>query len=259
MPKARLILVLAVVMLATACDGYVEEIRVRSTGEAQLSARATVVCTDELQRALFGADPCPIIDDAARTGDIGDLPFGFELDPNLVSIVASGEADRRVVDATWTGQAEDMMSLLVDGGTVTVLDDQRTEVVFRSAGTPAEALATTEDRELSELLRRSRWEPAEFRINAPDLVEEHNGDRIQGRIVVWEIDDDVPAEFRLVWTTEDPERRIWWIVVAVLVLIGVIALMLVLEKPSKSPSKPDADGPGAPAQDGTTAPKGSGS
>lgn len=256
-PRARLLFVLAAVLLLTACDGYVEEIRVRSTGEAQLSARATVVCTDELQQALFGGDPCPVIDDAARTGEIGDLPFGYQLDANEVSIVASGEADRRVVDATWTGDAEDMASLLVDGGTVTVLDEDRTEVVFRSTGTPAEALANTDDPELSELLRRSRWESAEFRINAPDLVEEHNGDRIQGRIVIWDIDNTAPDEFRLVWTTADPARRIWWVVVATLVLLGVITMMLVIERPGPKPkSTAESD---ASDQDGTTAVNGSGS
>lgn len=220
-------------LLLTACDGYIEEVKVRRDGEVELAAQAIVVCNDPLQEAIFDGDPCEIIDRAVRTGEIGELPFGVDVDPNEVSLVASGEADRRTVDALWRTSAVELETLLVSGGEINVLDDQRTEVIFFPADAPVQQLAETDDPELNELVRRSRWAASEFRINTPDLIEEHNGDRIQGRIVIWDLDGDHPDEFRVVWTTEDPPRQIWGFAVAGVVLVGVLAMMLVLESPKR--------------------------
>lgn len=247
---------LVAVLLLSACDSYIEEVRVRRDGEALISAQAIVVCSDPLQAEILGDEPCDRIDRATRTGELGDLPFGFELDPDAVSIVASGEIDRRTVDASWQGPASELSSLLVNGGTVTALDDLRTEVVFRAANTPLVELMSSEDPEIQTQLRLSRWEPAEFRINVPDLIVEHNGDEIQGRIVIWELDGDHPDEFRVVWTTEDPPRRWWWIIGGFFILTGVLAMIVVLEGPKRQQpkKKPVAAGQAS----GTTAEDGSG-
>ncbi len=199
----------------------------------QLAAQAVVVCTDPLQQELFGGDPCDVIDRAVRTGEIGELPFDFEVDPNEVSLVAEGEQDRRTVDALWETSAENLDSLLVSGGEITVLDDERTEAVFFPAGSPYDILNTTEDPDLATAVNRSRWPAAEFRIVTPDIIEEHNGDRIQGRIVIWDLDDDHPDEFRVVWTTADPPVRLWGFAVAGAVLIGVLAMIVILEGPKR--------------------------
>lgn len=228
------VLVALCVVFLSACDSYIEEVKVRRDGEVELAAQAIVVCNDPLQQAIFDGDPCDVIDNAVRTGEIGELPFGFEVDPNEVSIVASGEADRRTVDALWRTSAEDLNSILVSGGIVTPLDDERTEAVFFPVDTPAIELETTDDPELSELVRRSRWQPAEFRLNTPDIIEEHNADRIQGRIVIWDIDGDHPDEFRVVWTTADPPRQLWGFAIAGAVLFIVLAMMVVLEGPKRS-------------------------
>ena len=228
----QLVSVLALLFL-TACDGYIEEVKVRRDGEVELAAQAIVVCTDPLQQALFDGDPCEVIDRAVRTGEIGELPFDFEVDPNEVSLVASGEQDRRTVDALWRTSATELDSLLVSGGEIRILDDERTEAVFFPAGSPDEVLANTDDPELATLVSRSRWPAAEFRINTPDLIEEHNGDRIQGRIVIWDLDDDHPDEFRVVWSTADPPRQIWGFAVAGLVLVAVLAMIVILEGPKR--------------------------
>ena len=225
------------VLFLTACDGYIEEVKVRRDGEVEIAAQAVVVCNDPLQQQIFEGEPCEVIDRAVRTGEISEMPFGIELDPNEVSLVASGEADRRTVDVLWRTSAIELESLLVSGGEITILDDQRTEAVFFPAGAPAERLANTDDPELNELVQRSRWPFSEFRINTPDLIEEHNADRIQGRIVIWDLDDDHPDEFRVVWTTEDPPRQLWGFAVAGLVLVGVLAMMVIFENPKRGSSK----------------------
>lgn len=229
---------LLTLFVLTACDGYIEEVKVRADGEVELAAQAIVVCNDPLQEALFEGDPCEVIDRAVRTGDIGALPFDFAVDSNEVSLVASGEQDRRTVDALWRTSASELDSLLVGGGEVRALDDQRTEAVFFPSDAPADLLASTDDPELREQVSRSRWPAAEFRVNTPDLIEEHNGDRIQGRIVIWDLDGDHPDEFRVVWTTEDPPRQLWGFAVAGVVLVGVVAMMLVLEGPKREAKKP---------------------
>ena len=206
----------------------------RSDGQVQLAAQAVVVCTDPLQQELFGGDPCDVIDRAVRTGEIGELPFDFEVDPNEVSLVAMGEQDRRTVEALWETSAENLNSILVAGGEITVLDEQRTEAVFFPAGAPGDVLENSDDPTLSGLFSRSRWPAAEFRIATPDLIEEHNGDRIQGRLVIWDLDDDHPEQFRVVWTTADPPRQIWGFAIAGAVLIGVIAMIVILEGPKRA-------------------------
>ncbi len=221
----------------TACDGYIEEVKVRADGEVELAAQAIVVCNDPLQEALFEGDPCEVIDRAVRTGEIGDLPFDFAVDPDEVSLVASGEQDRRTVDALWRTSATELDSLLVSGGQVRALDDQRTEAIFFPADAPADILTSTDDPELRALVNRSQWPAAEFRVNTPDLIEEHNGDRIQGRIVIWDLDGDHPEEFRVVWTTEDPPRQLWGFAIAGVVLVVVLGMMLVLEGPKRRAKK----------------------
>lgn len=233
----QLLPVLAILFLS-ACDGYIEEVKVRRDGEVELAAQAIVVCNDPLQVALFdGGDPCEVIDRAIETGEISELPFDFSVDPNEVSIVADGEQDRRTVDALWRTSATALESLLVTGGEVRILDEERTEAVFFPANAPADLLESTDDAELVALTNRSRWPAAEFRINTPDLIEEHNGDRIQGRIVIWELDGDIPEEFRVVWTTADPPRQLWGFAVAGAVLISVLAMIVVLEGPKRDGKK----------------------
>lgn len=236
MTRWQLLPILTILFLS-ACDGYIEEVKVRSDGEVELAAEAIVVCSDPLQVELFDGDPCEVIDRAVRTGEVGDLPFDFAVDPNEVSIVAEGEQDRRTVDILWRTSATELNSLLVTGGEVRVLDDERTEAVFFPAGSTAELLESTDDTDLATLVNRSRWPASEFRINTPDLIEEHNGDRIQGRIVIWDIDGDHPEQFRVVWTTAEPDRQIWSFVIAGVVLLAVLAMIVVLENPKRGTKK----------------------
>ena len=230
----RLFLFVLAALSLSACDGYIEEARVQRDGTVEFAARATVVCTDELQQAIWGGDPCGVIDDAVRTGEISELPFDFELDPNRVSLVGTGEADRRVIDALWSGTADEFSSVLVSGGQISTLDDVRTEAIFTPANTPATALDASTDPAIVEQRRFSRWEPAEFRITTPDLVVEHNGDKIQGRVVVWYMDGDVPDEFRVVWTTERPALRWWWWVVGSSILMIVLFMIVTIEGPAQA-------------------------
>ncbi len=226
-----ILLVLAAIML-TACDSYIEEARVQPDGSIEFGALATVVCNDELQVAIWGDDPCPQIDTAIRTGDFGELPLDLDFDPNRVAVVGEGEQDRRELQARWSGQPEELSTLLVSGGEVRVLDEQRTEVIFRTNNTAFSRLQDSTDPVVMEALGRTRWDPAQFRIRVPDLVEEHNADRIQGRVVVWQIDNDLPEELRVVWTTEPPARHRWWWIVASITLLVVLLLMLKLEGPA---------------------------
>ena len=226
-------LLLLAVLFLSACDGYIEELRVQSDGSVEFAAEAIVVCTDELQREIWGGDPCDQIDTAIRTGEIGDLPFDFDLDPNRVSLVGSGEADRRTSNVSWSGTADEFSSLLAGPGRITRLNEEDTEVIFSSAGTPAEALQGTEDPDLRLALVDSGWDPGEFRINAPDLVIDHNGDEIEGRIVRWNLDGDQPEEFRVVFTTADPPFRWWWWAIGGTALLLVLAMIVKLEEPPK--------------------------
>lgn len=227
--RFRLALFLLLTLLLSACDGYIEELRVQADGSVDLSARAIVVCTDPLQQAIWGGDPCDLIDEANQTGELGDLPFGFELDADRVGFVVTGEADRRTIDVTWEGTADEMSSVLANPGTITQLNDQETEVVFTSAGTPFVDLIESDNPDVVTALQTSRWQPSEFRINAPDLVIEHNGDEIQGRIVIWNIDGDEPDEFRIVFTTEDPPSRLWWVIGVAAIFLVVLTMMIKLE------------------------------
>lgn len=218
----------------TACDGYIEEVRVQRDGSAEFVAQATVVCTDPLQREIWGGDPCEEIDAAIRTGEIGALPFDFALDPNRVSLVGTGDDDRRTIDVFWEGTIDEVSTVLVSSGSITVLDDLRTEAVFTPADAPDELLRDSPDPGIVDERRTSRWDPAEFRILAPDLVVEHNGDDIQGRLVIWQLDDDRPDEFRIVWSTEDPPRRWWWWALGTILLTGVLIMMITIEGPAQS-------------------------
>lgn len=229
----RLLLFVIVAIVLAGCDGYIEELRVQADGSVDLSARAIVVCTDPLQQAIWDGDPCDAIDEANQTGEFGDLPFGFDFDSDRVGFVVTGEADRRTIDVTWEGTAEEMSSVLANPGSITQLNEQETEVVFTSAGTPFLAIADSDDPDIVTALQTSRWQPSEFRINAPDLVIDHNGDDIQGRIVIWNIDGDEPDEFRIVFTTEDPPSRLWWVGGVSLIFLVVLTMMVKLEPRSK--------------------------
>ena len=239
-PRLVFFLVLAVAL--SACDGYIEELRIQPDGSVEFAAEARISCSDPLQVAIWGENPCDQIDTALRTGEIGELPFGLTIDPNRVSLVGEGEDDRRDIDVAWSGSPEEFSSLLAGSGTVTQLNDEETEVVFTSAGTPLAQLLASTDTDLVRELASSRWNPSEFRINAPDLVIEHNGDDIQGRIVIWNLDDELPDEFRLVFTTEDPPRQIWWYLLASGLLLVILVMMVTLEKPParKRKGKPAA-------------------
>ncbi len=233
--RIRLALFLLATLVLSACDGYIEELRVQADGSVDLSAQAIVVCTDELQQAIWGGDPCEQIDNALATNDMSGLPFGFDVDPNRVGLVSTGEADRRTIDVTWSGTADEFGSVLAGPGVVTQLNDQETEVVFANRGTPFQSLSESGDPDVVSALANSRWEAGEFRINAPDLVVDHNGDEIQGRIVIWNLDENSPDEFRVVFTTADPPLRWWWLVMGGVVLVVLVAMMLVLEpKPQAS-------------------------
>ena len=237
--RTRLAILAMGLVVLTACDGYIEEVRVERTGDVEFVAQAVVVCTDPLQRAIWDGDPCDSIDDAVRSGTVGDLPFDFDLDPNRVSLVGTGEADRRTIDATWNGTIDELSTVLVSSGSITPLDDERTEAVFVPVGAPAELLRDSTDALVVDELRVSRWDPAQFRVLAPDLIVEHNGDDIQGRIVIWELDGDHPDEFRLVWSTEDPPRRLWWWVLGTVILTVVLVMMVTLEGPNQSKPEPE--------------------
>lgn len=229
----RVILLVLATIVLSACDSYIEEARVQPDGSIEFGALATVVCNDELQVAIWGEDPCPQIDAAIRTGDFGVLPLDLNLDPNRVSVVGTGEQDRRELQARWSGEPDELTSLLVNGGEVRVLDEQRTEITFNTADSAFSRLGQSDDPDVQQALGRTRWDPAQFRIRVPDLVEEHNGDRIQGRIVIWELDDSVPEEFRVVWTTEPPARHLWWWVVGSATLTVILLMMVTLEGPKK--------------------------
>ena len=233
----RLVFFFFAVFVLSACDGYIEEVRIQPDGSIEFAAEARVACADSLQVEIWGENPCDQIDTAIRTGEIGDLPFDFELDPNRVSLVGEGEADRRVIDVAWSGTPEEFSSLLAGSGTVTELNDEETEVVFASAGTPLEQLLSSTDSDLVRELASSRWNPSEFRINVPDLVIDHNGDEIQGRIVIWNLDDELPDEFRVVFTTADPPRQIWWYLLGSGLLLVILVMMLTLEKPPARSAK----------------------
>lgn len=228
--RVRLVLFILMTVLLSACDSYIEELRVQADGSVDLSARAIVVCGDPLQQAIWGGDPCEVIDQANQTGELGDLPFEFNLDADRVGFVVTGEADRRTIDVTWEGTADEMSSVLANPGSITQLNDEETEVIFTSAQTPFTALAESVDPAIVTALQTSRWQPSEFRINAPDLVIEHNGDEIQGRLVIWHIDGDEPDEFRIVFTTEDPPSRLWWVGAVSVIFLVVLAMMVKLEE-----------------------------
>lgn len=239
--RRTVLLVLAAIILS-ACDSYIEEARVTPDGGIEFAAEGVVACRDDLQAAIWGDDdPCDRLDIAVRTGEFGTLPLGLDFDPNRVSVVGQGESDRRTIDARWSGEAEELITLLVSGGEITALDEFRTEAVFRTTDNAFQRLLESTDPEVIDQLRRSQWSPAQFRIRAPAVIQEHNADRIQGRIVVWNIDEETPDELRVVWSTEEQAFRWWWWVVGSVILFGVIFLIIALERPGRS--RPPSEGP----------------
>jgi hypothetical protein len=230
----RFTLVFLAAMSLTACDGYIEEARVSRDGSVEFAARAIIVCSDPLQQEIWGGDPCPAIDAAIRTGEISDTPLGFAFDPNRVSLVGTGEIDRRTIDVSWDGAADELETLLVRAAQITPLDDLRTEATFVPAGAPVDELLNSTDPAIRAELQRSKWEPAQFRATTPDLVVEHNGDDIDGRVVIWFLDEDRPDEFRVVWSTEEPPLRVWWWIVGSIILMVVLAMIVMIEGPAQA-------------------------
>ncbi len=212
-----------VLLVATGCDEYIEQATVDADGVVEFAARAVVVCTDETQQEIFGGDPCPIVDEVVRGGDPGDLPFGFPFDTDRIAVVADGEQDRRRLDISWEGPLGEFSTLLVSSATLTTVDDTTSRLVLETTGAPADQV--DED--------AARWPAGEFRFVAPALVTEHNGDRVQGRIVIWEIDEDRPDQLTVTWTDDGPTRRVWFYVLALVILVGLIAMMLLLERPGR--------------------------
>lgn len=234
--RRTVLLVLAAIILS-ACDGYIEEARIAPDGSVEFAAEARVDCQDDLQQAIWGENPCEQLDIAARTGEFGELPLDVVLDPNRVAVVSEGEADRRVIDARWSGDIDELESLLVVDAEIRSLDDERTEVVMRPRGNVFERLLASTDPEVIDELRRSRWDPAQFRIRAPDQITEHNADRVQGRIVVWNIDEEMANEFRVVWTTEEPARQWWWWILISVLFLGILIMMVTIEGPAQNRAK----------------------
>lgn len=223
------------VLLVSACDGYIEQAAIDNEGAVSLDAKATVVCGDSLMAELWTGDeaPCDAIDAFTRSGSGGDnfalLP---NLDPNRLGLIATGEQDRRIVDVTWEGGISEFETLLVTGGTLAELDGERTELTI----TPRDLVDRAD-------VRVARWPAAEFRIVAPDVVVDHNGDDVQGRIVIWNFDDDRPDEFRVVWSTEERGLRVWWWFVGGAILTGVLFMMVALEgNPARSGGGDDKPG-----------------
>jgi len=207
--------VFAVAVVLTGCDLYVEQASIRPGGEISFLAEADVVCDDEPMNELFGRDPCDVIDEAVTGTSTGDFPFGVEL-PGTVEIESTGELGRREVQVRWSGPVEDFSSLLVSGVTITSDDGDLSTAIFSTNDAPAAFLGA----------RPSRWAAGEFRVLAPAVVVEHNGDGIQGRSVTWVIDDDRPDEFTLTWSTEERGIRIWWWIIGA-VILGVVLMMIV--------------------------------
>lgn len=230
MLRLRLVPLALVVLLLTACDGYIEQVTLDDAGAVEFRAEATVACNDPLQREVWGGDGCDQIDAMVRGAEAGELPFGFEVDPNRLSLVNDGDLDRRRLDARWEGTVDELETVLVRGGAITVLDENRTEATFTTAGSVAEQFFAAADGYVAD---DSAWETAQFRVVAPEIVVEHNGDDIQGRTVVWRFDGDLPEEFRVVWSSEERGSQIWWWVVAGTILLGVLAMMAVLEGPNR--------------------------
>lgn len=215
------------VLLVSACDGYIEQAAIDTQGRVSLDAKATVVCDDPLTADLWTGveEPCDAIDAFTRSGASGEefalLP---NLDPERLGLIATGEQDRRIVDVTWEGSLDEFETLLVTGGSLTELDDERTEFTI----TPVDLVQRAD-------VRAARWPAPEFRIVAPNVVVEHNGDDVQGRIVIWHFDDDRPDKLRVVWTTEERGLRVWWWFVGGAILTAVLFMMIALEgNPSRS-------------------------
>jgi hypothetical protein len=225
-----LVSVVAVMLTLSGCDGYIEQVRVEADGSVDFSARATVVCGDELQRTLWDEPPCAVIDRASRGESLTELPFNFEFDPGRLGVVSEGEQDRRRIDATWQGSVTELETLLVSGAEVRALDDGQVEATFSPSGAPQDRLTSSDD--LAAVVSSAGWPAPEFRVIAPELIVEHNGDDIQGRTVIWTLDGDEPDVFRLVWSTDERGIRVWWWIVGAAILTAVLFMMIVLERPA---------------------------
>ena len=231
MHRVAISAVLVMAVGLTGCDLYVEQASIRPDGEIAFLAEADVVCDDQPLNELFGRDPCDVIDEAVAGTSTGDLPFGVEL-PETVEIESTGEFGRREVQVRWSGPVEDFSSLLVSGVTITSDDGDLSTATFSTNDAPAALLGA----------RPSRWAAGEFRAIAPAVVVEHNGDDIQGRSVIWVIDDDRPDEFTFTWSTEERGIRVWWWIIGAIILGGVLMMIVYLEGQRKERDVRDESG-----------------
>jgi hypothetical protein len=213
--------------MVTGCDGYIEQITVGSDGDASFAARGTIACAIDVQTEIWGDAPCDIIDRVSRGGIVADLPFGVVLDQTRTGIVAEGEQDRRRVDATWEGTVDGIGTLLVASAELRTIDSSTFELTVNPAGSPADAVLN--DARFAAGLDDAGWPPAEFRVVAPEVITEHNADRINGRTVTWFYDADRPEILRVRWTTDGPPIRIWWWIVGGAVLAVVLFMIVSLE------------------------------
>lgn len=233
---ASLVIVSACVVLVAGCDRYVEQAALRPDGTVAFLAEADIICSDPLQNAVFDRDPCEIINDLADGETTADLPFEFNLD-NAVEFEVSGALDRRTLLARWQGPRAEFRSVLVSGLTITELDGERTQATFTTDGAPAATFAQSTEPGILAALPTSRWAVGEFRAIAPAVVVEHNGDRVDGRTVIWEFDDDVPETLNLTWSTEERSFRLWWWAIGAAILGAVLIMIVVFEGRKDEPEE----------------------
>lgn len=229
-PMSRLGLVVSMVaalIVLSACDGYIEQVRIADDESVEFDARATIACLDELTADIWGDSPCDTIDAVARGESPDVLPFELGLDTDRTSIVAAGEQDRRRIDVTWEGAVEEFGSVLIEAARVDRIGETTVELVVTPGRSPMEDFLARP--EAFERLADAGWPPAEFRVVAPGVITEHNADEINGRTVSWFFDRDRPEVFRVRWTGEGPPTRYWWWIVGGSVLVAVLFMMATLE------------------------------
>ena len=227
MTHARAIVLLVVVLLVSACDGYVEQATVGADGSVSFEAQATISCDDELQRELWGPSPCERLDAAGRGGDMGALPLGFAFDSDRATLVVDGVQDRRRITTTWEGTADELSTPLLERVELRSIDDSVTELVAIPGQAPIVRFLGSPG--VSERVADAGWPAAELRVVAPDVIVEHNADEINGRVVTWRFDRDRPETLEVRWTTEPPATRYWWWLVGGSILVAVLFMMVSLE------------------------------
>ena len=214
---------LGAILLLTACDGYREVITLEDR-ELDLFVSTTVICNDALTVELFGSDACTQLSD-------GELPTAMATmtaASATTEFKVEGELDRRTITVTEDDVDADQLSTgLVTSARFDLVDDTTGRVVFDTAASPWSDLRADEN--FDELQRQSRWPDPVFQFVAPDVVTEHNGDAIDGRVVTWNLDGLEDRLLTVTWSTQDPPRRWWWWIVGGVILIGVLFMMMTLE------------------------------